>query len=362
MKVGLVCPYAFSVPGGVQRHVQDLARHLHREGHEVEVLAPEPTDHSGTAVTSAGRSVSVPYNGSVARIALGPGARNRTRAWLVQGRFDVVHVHEPLVPTVSAAAVLHSRAPVVATFHSCARAPLLVGAAGSVLRPALSRVAARVAVSEHAAATVARLPGARPVVIANGVDTSALASAPSARAGTTVTFLGRVLEPRKGLAVLARALPTLLERHPHLEAVVAGPGDPRAARRLLPDDPRVRVLGEVSEPEKARLLGRTDVYVAPNTGGESFGITLVEAMAAGAPVVATDLPAFRSVLRDGRCGRLVPVDDPRALADAVSELLGSRAARDALAHAGRARAEDFDWSVIGARILGVYEQAVRVRA
>ncbi len=367
MRIGLVCPYAWDVPGGVQFHVRDLAEYFLRAGHEVSVLAPADDDTALPGyLTSCGRPVPVRYNGSVARVTFGPATTARVNRWLEAGRFDVLHLHEPLNPSVSLMALWASTEPVVATFHSAMVRSRALHAAHPLLRPSLEKIRGRIAVSEDARGTVQRHLGGEAFIIPNGVyvDDFRGASVRAQWAGTpqapVLAFLGRVDEPRKGLEVLLRAMPAVLDVHPGARLLVAGPGD--ATDLLRAADPRataaVQMLGRVSDVDKADLLRSADAYVAPHLGGESFGIVLVEAMAAGAPVVASDLPAFAAVLDRGSSGILFETGSQPALSQALLVLLSDPARRDALRAAGLARAAVFDWSVVADRIMAVYETVI----
>ncbi|NHC13952.1 glycosyltransferase family 4 protein [Motilibacter deserti] len=362
MRVGLVCPYAWDVPGGVQFHVRDLAEQLLVLGHEVSVLAPADEDMPLPAyVVPAGRAVPVPYNGSVARLSFGPLSAARVRRWLAVGEFDLVHIHEPASPSLSLLACWAASGPMVGTFHTASLRSRAYSAFYPVLYPALEKLSARIAVSEQARRTVVEHIGGDAVVVPNGVYVDRFAGAepqPAWRgAGGTMAFLGRLDEPRKGLSTLLAAFPRILERHPGVRLLVAGRGDVEEARAALPEPARpcVTFLGQVSDEDKARMLATADVYVAPNTGGESFGIVLAEAMAAGAVVVASDLDAFRQVLDNGTAGALVPVGDAPALADAVVGLLSdsTRAAR--LRATASTVVRRYDWPGVAARVLAVYE-------
>lgn len=361
MRIGLVCPYGLDVPGGVQNHVRDLALHLLGAGHEVSVLAPVDDPHIllPDFVVPAGGTVPVPYNGSVARLAFGPVVAARVRRWVRDGQFDVLHVHEPASPSIGLLACWASTGPVVATFHSSNPRSRAMTAASAILRTALDKVTARIAVSEQARQTLLEHLDADSVVIPNGVYTRpfgrARAGAPAVPARPTVAFLGRLDEARKGLPVLLDAVQRIVAAVPTVRVLVAGRGDVADWAGSGPGaHPAVEFLGEVDDARKAELFGSADVYVAPNTGQESFGIVLVEAMAAGAAVVASDLPAFRDVLDRGRSGFLFPPGDSAALAGAVTDLLADPGRRSDLAAAGRATAARYDWSVVGERIEAVY--------
>ncbi|TNM64455.1 glycosyltransferase family 4 protein [Streptomyces sp. NP160] len=368
MRVGLVCPYSYDVPGGVQAHVADLAEVLLEQGHEVSVLAPVSEASGGAEeplppwLVSAGGAVPVSYNGSVARVSFGPVVGLRVRRWLAEGAFDVVHLHEPVTPSIALIAMLTAEAPLVATFHTASLRSRALQAALPLVRPGLEKLSARIAVSEDARRRVVEHLGGDAVVVPNGVHVDRYAGAPvreewRGRPGAPVLlFLGRFEEPRKGFGVLAEALPALRAQHPGLRVLVAGRGDPRAARALAGDHAGcLELLGSVSEADKASLLASADVYVAPQTAGESFGIVLVEAMSAGTAVLASALPAFSRVLDGGALGELAAVGDPAALAAGASRLLGDDERRQRLAAEASRAVRRYDWSVVAHRVLTVYE-------
>lgn len=365
MRVGIVCPYSFDVPGGVQNHVMDLAEALIALGHEVSVLAPADEDSPlPPYVVAAGRSVPLPYNGSVARISFGPVSTARVRRWLARGEFDVLHVHEPFTLSLSMLAVLSARGPVVATFHTAMTRSRAMAAAQGLLQLVLERITARIAVSALARKVQVEHVGGGAVEIPNGVAVAKFASAEPLPGwpgeGGAVGFLGRFTEPRKGFGLLRAAFAELAPARPGLRLLVAGPGERDELLDGLPAGlhDRVTYLGKVSEEDKARMLRSVDVYVAPNTGGESFGMILTEAMAAGTAIVASDLDAFRRVLDGGRAGALFPVGDVAALRDRVAELLDDPARRAAFAAAARQVVTEFDWPVIAERVLDVYATAI----
>jgi len=362
VRIGLVCPYSWDVPGGVQAHVRDLAEALLGLGHEVSVLAPADEDEAVQPyVVPAGRAVPVPYNGSVARLAFGPLSAARVRRWLREARFDVLHVHEPATPSLSLLACWAATGPIVATFHTAITRSRAMAAAYSMLQPALEKLSARIAVSEAARRTLVEHLGGDAVLIPNGVAVRGFADAEPLPGwpgeGGALGFLGRFTEPRKGFPVLAEAFAQLARQRPQVRLLVAGPGDAAEALRAMPRQARDRVtmLGMVSEADKARMLRSVDVYVAPNTGGESFGIILTEAMAAGTPVLASNLEAFRRVLDDGRGGVLVPVGDAAALARAAGELLDDPGRREATSAAAARIVRRFDWGQVAQDVVAVYE-------
>ncbi len=375
MRVGLVCPYSFDVLGGVQVHVRDLAEHLIGAGHTVSVLAPADDDTPvPDYVESAGRAVPVKYNGSVARLAFGPVSAARVRRWLSEGDFDLLHIHEPMSPSLSLLALWLATGPIIATFHTSILRSRAMQIAQPMLRPSLEKISARIAVSEDARRTLVEHLGGDAVVIPNGVYVDRFSDAEPRRSwqGTpeapTLALVGRIDEPRKGLPVVAAALPALLERWPGLRVLALGRGDGREALAEVPDGVRgaFELLGPLPDDDKAALLRSVDLFVAPQTAGESFGIVLLEAMSAGAPVVASDLGAFRRVLGDGDYGVLVAPEDPAALADGVAGLLADDERRAGLAGRAALAVRRYDWSRVAAEVLEVYETvclgADRVRA
>lgn len=361
MKIGMVCPYSFDVPGGVQAHVVDLAEVLLARGHEVSVLAPasESTRLPGYVV-SAGRAVAIPYNGSVARLSFGPVSYSRVRRWINDNNFDVLHIHEPNAPSLSMLALKVAEGPIVATFHTSTTKSLVLSTFQGVLQPYLEKISGRIAVSELARRWQVTSLGGDAVEIPNGVDVPFFRHAPLLdgypRPGRTVLFLGRYDEPRKGMGVLVGALPALVQRYPDIEILVVGRGDEdRLRKEAGPYARHLRLLGQVDDSEKASAMAGADVYCAPNLGGESFGIVLVEAMSAGTAVVASQLDAFRRVLRDGQAGVLVPVGDSDALARGILEVLDDDNRRRELVEAASEVVETYDWPVVAEQILRVYE-------
>src|SRR4051794_17215768 len=345
MRIGLVSPYQWDVPGGVQYHVRDLAETLRGLGHHVEVLTPAEREESITDpwITWAGRTVPIPYNGSMASLQFGPVSAARARRWLREGHFDVVHVHEPAPPSVSLLVCMIAKGPIVATFHAATIRSKFLAAFGPVVRPWMERISGRIAVSDFARRVQVEHLGGDAVIIPNGVHVDAFASGPDlpgyARGvdGPTIGFLGRYDEPRKGLPVLLEAMRTVVRKHPGARLLIAGRGHAEDLRELVGEDLRAHValLGELSEADKAAFLRSVDVYCAPNLLGESFGVVLIEALSAGAPIVASDLDAFAKVLDDGAAGVLVRRGDPAALAAALDELLADPDRRAELSARGR---------------------------
>ena len=368
MRIGLVCPYQWDVPGGVQYHVRDLAETLRGLGHHVEILTPAEREESLTDpwITFAGRTVPIPYNGSMASLQFGPVSAARVSRWLREGHFDVVHVHEPAPPSVSLLVCMIAKGPIVATFHAATTRSKWLAALGPVVRPWLERISGRIAVSDFARRVQVEHLGGDAVIIPNGVHVDFFADGPSLPGitrgvdGPTVGFLGRYDEPRKGLPVLLEAMRTVVRQHPGARLLIAGRGDADDLADLVGEElrPHVRLLGEVSEADKAAFLRSVDVYCAPNLLGESFGVVLIEALAAGAPIVASDLDAFARVLEDGEAGVLVPRGDASALAASLCALLADPDRRSALSEGGPRAAAAYDWGVLARRILAVYETVV----
>ena len=367
LRIGIVCPYSFDVPGGVQFHVRDLAEALQARGHSVSVLAPAddetPVPHY---ITPAGRAVPVRYNGSVARMTFGPMSARRVRRWLIGGEFDILHLHEPVTPSLGMLALWVATGPIVATFHTALIRSRALQVAYPVVRPSLEKIAARIAVSEDARRTLVEHLGGDAVVIPNGVyaDRFEAAEPDPAWVGTpdapTIAFLGRLDEPRKGLPVLMAAIEAVRAEHPGARFLVAGRGEgaEEARQALGGHADAVEILGPISDEEKARLLSSVDVYCAPHTGGESFGIVLVEAMSAGATVVASDLGAFRRVLDEGAAGVLFRNGDSAHLAETLNRVLADpELRRSTAAHAAQV-VRRYDWSVITEQVLTVYEMAL----
>jgi phosphatidyl-myo-inositol alpha-mannosyltransferase len=365
VKVGLVCPYTWDVPGGVQEHIMGLAEALIDLGHQVSVISPADDDAPlPDYVVPAGRAVPVPYNGSVARLAFGFLSASRVRRWLKEGGFDVLHVHEPAAPSLSLLACWVADGPIVATVHTAIPHSRAMHAAEPILQSALEKISGRIAVSEAARTTLVEHFGGDAVLIPNGVSVRKLEKADPLPgwpgAGGALGFLGRMDEPRKGFAILLRAFEMLAAERPGLRLLVAGHGDADEALAKTPARLRDRIvmLGQVSDADKVRVYHSVDVFCAPNTGGESFGIVLAEAMAAGAPIVASDLEAFRQVLRRGQAGLLFPTGNAAELAAAAGQMLDQPELRAGLSAAASAAVRDYDWRVVARDVVRVYEAVV----
>ena len=366
MKIGITCPYSWDVPGGVQQHIRDLAEALIDEGHEVSVISPADDDTPlPRYVVGAGRAVPVPYNGSVARLSFGFLSVSRVRRWIKEGRFDVLHVHEPEIPSLSLLACWVATGPIVATVHTAIPRSRILLVTYPVVRTGMEKINGRIAVSEAARTTLVEHIGGDAVVIPNGVATRRYRKAEPLPGwpgpGGAIGFLGRLDEPRKGLSVLLKAFEILGQQRPGLRLLVAGPtADADEVLHRVPAGLRDRVvlLGQVSEEDKVRVLHSVDVFCSPNTGGESFGIVTAEAMAAGVPIVASDIDAFRQVLRGGEAGELFVTGDAADLARAAGRLLDDAARQARLSAAALAAVADYDWSVVARAVFSVYETVV----
>lgn len=360
MRILLACPYAWDAPGGVQVHVRQLALRLLELGHGVVVVTPSGKRAAEPFVRVAGRPIRVPYNESIAPIAPTPRAFTATRDALRELRPDVVHVHEPFVPGPSMFAAMSARAPVVATFHAYAPRSRLLAVAAPVLRRIWQRLAVRIAVSEAAAEFAARPMGQAGLrIVPNGADVDMFASARPAELpeGRRILFVNR-LDPRKGFGVMVEAFRSLASERPDVVLVVAGDGPERSALRELPIETRDRVvmLGNVPHEELPPYHAACEVFCAPATGRESFGIVLVEAMAAGLTVIASDIPGYREVVRSGVEGLLIRPRDPEALAEAVGGVLDDADATKRFGEAGRARAQRYSWDTIAREIEEIYRE------
>jgi phosphatidylinositol alpha-mannosyltransferase len=334
----MVCPYSLTIPGGVQMQVLGLAHALRDKGHVVQVLSPCDGPPPEAAVTPLGKSIPFSTNGSVAPIAPDPSAAIRTIRALRNENFDVLHVHEPLVPGPPLTALLFSDGPIVGTFHR-AGASRAYSLLGPFTRRIANRITRRVAVSEDARATAYEGVGGEFTVLFNGVDVDRFASAqPSPTDGPTIVFVGRH-ESRKGLEVLleaSRGLPDDVT----IWILGQGPETDKLKARYA-HDARLQWLGRVDDDELARRMAGADVFCAPSLHGESFGVVLLEAMAAGTAIVASELPGYRAVAKPDEHAVLVPPDDVDALAKALNDLLADETRRAALVAAGRARAGDY---------------------
>jgi phosphatidyl-myo-inositol alpha-mannosyltransferase len=386
VRIALLSPYSWTYPGGVTRHIEALAAELSESGHDARILAPfDPDDgvtrrlHRGArpqrhptpeGFVSLGRTVGIPANGAVTNMTVTPSSVYALRRELRDGRYDVAHIHEPVVPVLGWDALLSAAdVPLVGTFHTYSENAITNGIAAVPLggRRRMNRLHVRIAVSEAAAWTARRFYGGRYRIVPNGVRVPgeqelALAGAGRADAageesdeGLRILFIGQAVE-RKGLSVLLRAFEALREHVPATLTLV-GASRGEVAHMML-DDRGVRALGKVSEMRKLAELARAEVLCAPSLGGESFGMVLTEAFAARTPVLASNIPGYRDVVRDGVDGQLVAPGDPVALAESLRRLALDRDLREQMAGSARERAERYAWPHVAAEVLDCYEQAV----
>jgi phosphatidylinositol alpha-mannosyltransferase len=384
VRVALLSPYSWTYPGGVTRHIEALARELAQQGHEARVLAPfDPDDalsrrlHRGArpqrhptpeGFVSLGRTFGIPANGAVSNMALTPHSVFTLRRELREGGYDVLHIHEPVVPILGWDALCSAgELPLVGTFHTYSENPFTNGviAVGLGGRRRMNRLHARIAVSEAAAWTARRFYGGRYRIVPNGVRIPEEAELALAVEGgdndartqqqLRILFIGQAVE-RKGLPVLLRAFEALRDHVPATLTLVGA--SPQEVAHMTLDDRGVHALGKVSDERKLVELARADVLCAPSLGGESFGMILTEAFAASTPVVASDIPGYRDVVRDRVDGQLVASGDPLALAETLRRLSLDRPRRERMAVAARERAERFAWPHVAAEVADTYEQAI----
>ena len=361
LRVGIVCPYSWDYPGGVQQHIRDLTDSLMAMGHTVSVIAPgdETLTLDYPYFTSAGKAIPVPYNGSVARMCFGPLSATRVRRWLDGGEFDVVHVHELTSPSTSLIATWMAECPVVGTFHAALGRARLLSASAPILHSALEKLSMRIAVSEAAKESLTSHVGGNCFVIPNGVNVAHYAGPEHNFEGraTKIGFLGRFDHQRKGLPLLLEAFNMMAQKDPDVTLSVVGPGDEKEARKLIDSafQERVEFTGMVTEAEKIAAFHQMDVYCAPNLGGESFGIVLAEAMASSAPIVASDIDAFRVVTREGEAGALFRSGDAEDLCRVTLDLLADGARRRKLSAAALDAVQAYDWRYIAADVSAVYD-------
>jgi phosphatidylinositol alpha-mannosyltransferase len=377
VKIALVSPYDFAYPGGVTEHVANLAKQFLARGHEVHVVAPssddeaEPISSFDAPVHRIGRVVSIPANGSVARITLSLRSYLQAKRLLQEQQFDLIHLHEPMMPALPLTVLRHSNTTNVGTFHAFRNTPLTYFYGKPILRPFFRKLQGHITVSSAARDFVGEYFPADYRVIPNGIDFSRFfeRAAPLPQfddTRPTVLFVGR-LEKRKGLKFLLRAWPMVLERQPSARLVVVGRGRPlegyrRFAARQGWSAEDVLFAGYVPGEDLPRYYQSCDVFCAPNTGQESFGIVLLEAMAAGAPIVASDIPGYHDVLSDGIEGLLVEPRNPGAVADALCRLLGNPELRANMRRAGQAKAREYDWPRVATQVLDYYFEVLERRA
>jgi len=366
VKICLVSPYDYPYPGGVTEQVKGLEKHLRLRGHQITILAPSSEDDARLLagnVRRLGDVVELPANGSRARISLSLGISRTVREILSTEAFDVIHLHEPLMPTVPLIVLRQSQTCNVGTFHAYGDESLAYAAARPLLRSYFERLHGRIAVSVAARDYVSQYFPGDYAIIPNGVDVARFAAPlpPLERDGRPVIlFVGRFEEQRKGFRTLLQALPLVRTVCPDVRLIVVGKGDPGLFADLLPDTSGVvEFSGYVSAAELPRYYQSCTVYCSPSTGQESFGVVLLEAMAAGAPIVASRCVGYAAVLSHGQEGFLFEPRSPEALAVALVRVLSDAALRDAMAAHGRVTAARYDWPLVAARVEAFYDQSRR---
>lgn len=381
LNIGLVSPYDYASQGGVTEHIKHLSQELRAGGHRVKILAPFSTELADLPddVYALGAVTPIPANGSIARISLSPDLGRTIKAILRTERFDVIHLHEPLMPAVPLLVLRHSTSPNVGTFHAFGESSPAYAISRPILRRFFDRLDGKIAVSPAAFEYISQYFGGEYEIIPNGVDarrfSAELPPIQWMRDGRpTLLFVGRFEESRKGLRWLLQALPLVEPYFPDLRLVVAGSGDPEEFAEWLPlrdySRPNRRIYrsagsaleveftGFVSSEDLPRYYQSCDIYCAPSTHGESFGVVLLEAMAAGTPVLASRIQGYASVLNHGREGFLVEPKDPAALAVGIARLLGDRQLRLNMGEAGRRTARTYDWPIVAGRVLAYYEKVM----
>ena len=365
LKIGIVCPYGWDTPGGVQIHIKELADWLQKRGHEVSVLAPVTDDKNifDDFVVSAGRPVPIRFNGSVARVLFGPLASSRVKQWIENGKFDLIHIHEPAIPSIGLLAGWAAEGPIVATFHASTNKLRAFNAIATALDPLIERISGKIAVSEIARETLKERFNTEAVVIPNGIHIEKFQMAKKKREWSgqfNIGFLGRFNEKRKGLDTLVAALTSVIAKYPEVKLLVAGPGDIDSAKKDIPENLHryIEFIGPLSEEDKVSFFKSISIYVAPNTGGESFGIILGEAMACHTPIIASNLPAFVALLENGKYGMLFNSENSIELAESINDLLGNVERQALLGTAGFEKAKELDWENVANAIFGVYELAL----
>lgn len=368
MKIGLVSPYDYPYPGGVTEHISHLSAEFKRLGHEVHIIAPQSEgirELAGEIVHPVGSVVPVPVNGSVARISLSLRLSRKVKEILEAEEFDVLHLHEPLLPALPVTILRHSRTVNIGTFHAFSQSNYAYFYGKPILRYFVRRLHGRIAVSSAARDFVSVYFPGEYEIIPNGIDYDKFAREVEPleeyrEGGPNILFVGR-LEKRKGLKYLLRAMRYVWESIPTARLIVVGAGPLLETYRRLVESHRVANVefrGFVSSADLVRYYRSADIFCAPSTGQESFGIVLLEAMASGKPIVASDIPGYRSVVNNGVEGLLVPPKDERALAGALVRMLSDEEMRGRMATAGRYRAEQFSWDKVAQRVLSYYEQVL----
>jgi len=370
MRIALVSPYDFPYPGGVTQHIYYLDKHFRELGHQVKIIAPcageDPEQLPDNVVVTTTRVISIPFSGSKARIPYSPMVNWRVRRALHAETFDILHAHEPMTMPVPVMALTHSRSVNVGTFHAYRDRHLIYEYGRRVFQPFFDKLDGKIAVSEAAKDTVARYFGGEYVIIPNGIDADRFGSEcvrpleQYADGGPTILFVGR-LEPRKGFRYLLQAFPYIKQEFPQARLIVVGAYRRKEMAGFLHYAREnhlngVKFVGRVSDEDLPRYYRTCDVFCAPSTGFESFGIVLLEAMATGKPTVATNIPGYRDLLDDGKEGFLAEPKDERSLAEALIRILKDPQMQRSMGHRGRAKAQQYSWRQVALRVLDFYEE------
>ena len=369
MKIAMVSPYDFTWPGGVTAHVAQLARALGRSGHEVQVLAPHSPSRDfqdSDLLVPFGRSVPLPSGGSTARVTLSWWLYPKIRALLKKEQFDIIHLHEPMVPILPLCVLEFSKSVNVGTFHASYSRQHLYRAFQPIIKRWQKRLHGSIAVSPAARRYVNNTFPGEYEIIPNGIDykhfSANVAPLPQYQDGKlNILFVGR-LEKRKGLRYLLEAYSKLKWEMPNTRLIVVGPGNPdKESYRILSSHglTDVEFAGRVSYDELPRYYATADIFCSPATGGESFGIVLLEAMSAGKPVVASDIEGFRGIMTDGEQGLLVTKKDTGGLANALGRLARDPELRSKLGGQGSRSAEDYRWEVVAGRVEEYYNRCIQ---
>lgn len=368
MKILLVSPFDLGYPGGVNEHVIQLDRQFQLMGHETRILAPTSIDvgeMDDGHIYRLGASLAIPSNGSKARIAVSPFIPIKVRQFLNAEQFDVIHLHEPLAPMIPLAVLLHSRTVNVGTFHAARSNHMLYHYTKAILDLFFAKLDARIAVSEAARQFVDGYFPAHFEIVPNGIALDQFHAGaeplPELMDGRrNILFVGRFNEQRKGFRYLVRAMPLIRQQFPDARLVVVGQGDSTRYERFFAQNDMTDVVfaGFVEAEDLPRYYASCDVFCAPSTGRESFGLILLEAMATGKPVVAASNPGYSGVIRNGIDGLLVEPKDPQALALAIVRILADSDLREELVRNAREHIRQFSWPVVAEQVLGVYQRAI----
>ncbi len=371
MKIALVSPYDYPYPGGVTEHVNALDNHFRALGHDTRIIAASSTDEDVLGehiIKVSGAILPVSISGSKARVTYSPQVYQRVKKILREEQFDVVHIHEPEIPMLSIAVLRHSHAINVGTFHAYRESNSAYAYMRPLFKRVFGRLDGRIFVSQAVQESITRYFPGDYVVIPNGIDYARFSSPtiqPIERFNDgrpNILFVGR-MEKRKGFRHLIRAFPYIKSEIPDARLIVAGAYDDKDKAPFLRYARThklhgVHFVGRVSSEDLARYYRTATVFCAPSTGFESFGIVLLEAMAAGVPIIASDIAGYRSVLENGKGGLLVPPGDEQAIGSAITTLLRDPVRRAQMSECGRQKAAEFDWSIIARRVLDYYAQLI----